>query len=227
MRFILLVLWLLLALWEPVAARTIRVSEKESEHGYFALYWALIEAAPHDTLLVAAGLYEGGSIDKPLTLIGAGADSTRVAGAFTALGIGAEGVTIEGFYIRGHGKCRLTSAIYCNNCSATLKHNILEGCYSVITTSGNARLTVNYNQLLAGTFAFEIFPSDELRGNSGIESLNNMSSIDARFNWWETEKQAEIQAKIASPRKDLINISGHLTESTKKLVINRENKEDR
>ena len=38
MGFILLVLWLLLALWEPVAARTIRVSEKESEHGELALY---------------------------------------------------------------------------------------------------------------------------------------------------------------------------------------------
>ncbi len=192
MRFILLVLWLLLALWEPVAARTIRVSEKESEHGYMALYWALIEAAPHDTLLVAAGLYEGGSIDKPLTLIGAGADSTRVAGAFTALGIGAEGVTIEGFYIRGHGKCRLTSAIYCNNCSATLKHNILEGCYSVITTSGNARLTVNYNQLLAGTFAFDVFPSDP------------PSTIDARFNWWETTVEQEIQAKIAATIDEVV-----------------------
>ncbi len=227
MRFFLLVLWLLLALWEPVAARTIRVSEKESEHGYFALYWALIEAAPHDTLLVAAGLYEGGGIDKPLTLIGAGADSTIVEGHFTGLGIGAEGVTIEGFYIRGSGKCRLSSAIYCNNCSATLKHNILEGCYSVITTDGNARLTVNYNHLISGTFAFDVFPSDELRGNSGIESLNSLSSIDARFNWWETEKQAEIQAKISSPRKDLINVSDHLTESTKELIINRENEGDR
>ena len=227
MGFILLVLWLLLALWEPVAARTIRVSEKESEHGELALYYALLEAAPHDTLRVAAGYYEGVGIDKPLTLIGAGADSTIVERPFTAIGIGAEGVTIEGFYLIGLGKCRLTSAIYCNNCSATLKHNILEGCYSTITTDGNARLTVNYNQLIAGTFAFDIFPSDELRGNSGIESLNSLSSIDARFNWWETEKQAEIQAKISSHRKDLINVSGHLTESTKELVINRENEGDR
>lgn len=188
MRFILLVLWLLLAFWEPVAARTIRVSEKESEHGEQALYFALLEAAPHDTLLVAAGYYEGGGIDKPLTLIGAGADSTIVAGPYTAIGIGAEGVTIEGFYILGFGKCRLTSAIVCNNCSATLKHNILEGCYAVITTFGNARLTVNYNHLIAGTFAFDIFPSDP----------DPPSSIDARFNWWETTVEREIQAKIPS-----------------------------
>ncbi len=192
MRFILLVLWLLLALWEPVAARTIRVSEKESEHGYMALFWALIEAAPHDTLLVAAGLYEGGGIDKPLTLIGAGADSTIVEGHFTGLGIGAEGVTIEGFYIRGSGKCRLSSAIYCNNCSATLKHNILEGCYSVITTDGNARLTVNYNHLISGTFAFDVFPSDP------------PSTIDARFNWWETTVEQEIQAKIAAAVDEVV-----------------------
>ena len=194
MRFILLVLWLLLALWEPVAARTIRVSEKESEHGYFALYYALIEAAPHDTLLVAAGLYHGGGIDKPLTLIGAGADSTIVEGPFTAIGIGAEGVTIEGFYLIGLGKCRLTSAIYCNNCSATLKHNILEGCYSTITTDGNARLTVNYNHLIAGTFAFDIFPSDP----------DPPSAIDARFNWWETTVEQEIQAKISATMDQVV-----------------------
>lgn len=194
MRFILLVLWLLLALWEPVAARTIRVSEKESEHGDFALYYALIEAAPHDTLLVAAGYYEGGIIDKPLTLIGAGADSTIVAGYGSALGIGAEGVTIEGLYLMGHGKCRLTKAIVCNNCSATLKHNILEGCYSVITTFGNAQLTVNYNHLIAGTFAFEVFPSDP---PSAI-------AIDARFNWWETTVEQEIQAKIASTVDEVV-----------------------
>ena len=141
MRFILLVLWLLLALWEPVAARTIRVSEKESEHGELALYMALLEAAPHDTLLVAAGYYEGVGIDKPLTLIGAGADSTIVAGhGGSGFGIGAEGVTIEGFYIQSNfDKCRGARAIVCNNCSATLKHNILEGCYSAITTDGNAR----------------------------------------------------------------------------------------
>lgn len=193
MRFILLVLWLLLALWEPVAARTIRVSEKESEHGELALYWALIEAAPHDTLLVAAGYYEGGGIDKPLTLIGAGADSTIVAGhGGSGLGIGAEGVTIEGFYILGFGKCRGTDAIYCNNCSATLKHNILEGCYSVITTSGNARLTVNYNHLRGGTFAFDIFPSDP------------PSTIDARFNWWETTVEQEIQAKISATVDEVV-----------------------
>lgn len=192
MRFILLVLWLLLALWEPVAARTIRVSEKESEHGYFALYYALIEAAPHDTLLVAAGLYHGGGIDKPLTLIGAGADSTIVEGPYTAIGIGAEGVTIEGFYLIGLGKCRLTSAIYCNNCSATLKHNILEGCYSTITTDGNARLTVNYNHLIAGTFAFDIFPSDP------------PGAIDARFNWWETTVEQEIQTKISAAVAEVV-----------------------
>ena len=191
MRFIVVFLWLLFSLWEPVAARTIRVSEKESEHGYFALYMALLEAAPNDTLLVAAGLYEGGGIDKPLALIGAGADSTIVEGPFTGLGIGAEGVTIEGFYIRAHGKCRLVSAIYCNNCSATLKHNILEGCYSVITTDGNARLTVNYNQLL-GNFAFEIFSSDP------------PSAIDARFNWWETTVEREIQAKISSTMDEVV-----------------------
>ena len=192
MGFILLVLWLLLALWEPVAARTIRVSEKESEHGYFALYDALIEAAPHDTLLVAAGYYDGGSIDKPLTLIGAGADSTIVEGYGSAIGIGAEGVTIEGFYLMGFGKCRLTKAVVCNNCSATLKHNILEGCYSVITTSGNARLTVNYNHLIAGTFAFDVFPSDD------------PSAIDARFNWWETTVEQEIQAKISATMDEVV-----------------------
>ena len=193
MRFILLVLWLLLALWEPGAARTIRVSEKESEHGEVALFWALIEAAPHDTLLVAAGYYEGGGIGKPLTLIGAGADSTRVVGhGGSGFGIGAEGVTIEGFYIQGHGKCRGTSAIYCNNCSATLKHNILEGCYSTISTDGNARLTVNYNQLLVGTFAFEIYPSDP------------PSAIDARFNWWGTTVEQEIQAKISATLDEVV-----------------------
>ena len=193
MRFILLVLWLLLALWEPGAARTIRVSEKESEHGDAALFWALIEAAPHDTLLVAAGYYEGGSIDKPLTLIGAGADSTRVVGhGGSGLGIGAEGVTIEGFYIQGNfEQCRGTRAIVCNNCSATLKHNILEGCYSAITTLGNTRLTVNYNQL-RGNFAFEIYPSDP------------PSTIDARFNWWETTVEREIQAKIAATMDEVV-----------------------
>ena len=97
MRFIVVFLWLLFSLWEPVAARTIRVSEKESEHGYFALYMALLEAAPNDTLLVAAGLYEGGGIDKPLTLIGAGADSTIVEGPFTGLAdYGLSGAVLSG-----------------------------------------------------------------------------------------------------------------------------------
>ena len=203
----------LTALWQPAEAETITVSEEdETGAGPLGALWDAIEAAaPGDTIRVAAGGFFGGGIGivKPLTLIGAGANRTRVFAPNEVFNIMAEGVTIEGFHLLSnlHGRS-LTTSVGCNNCSATLKHNIIDGGHFAVSVLGPSRLILNYN---------------DLRGNFGIESLNNPNTVDARFNWWGTAQEDEVQERIASHRKPLVNISGHLTENTRSLVINPRN----
>ena len=174
----LLYLLALTALHQPAAAETILVSE-DSPGGPFGepLWHAIDAAAPGDTIHVAAGWYVGGlHIDKPLTLLGAGADSTIVSdwtGFGDAFGIRAEAVTIEGFYLSGCGDKNVgCSAVNCFGCSATLRHNIIWGGQSSIWIAGDSRITINYNELR--------------HVNYGVESINNPHPVDARFNWWGT-----------------------------------------
>ena len=98
----LLYLLALPVLYQPAAAETILVSEDSPGGPYDWPLWVAIDAAsPGDTIRVAAGEYMGGlRIDKPLTLLGAGARSTRVYGDHSyssVFVITAEAVTIEGF----------------------------------------------------------------------------------------------------------------------------------
>ena len=206
---IIIYLLVLTAFWQSASAETILVSEDLASD---PLIDAIEAAAAGDTIRVAAGEYTAGiSIEKPLTLIGAGADRTRVYAPFGVFSIKAIGVTIEGFHLSGnlHGRS-LTTSVSCHSCSATLRHNIIDGDHFAVSVLGNSKLRVNYN---------------ELRGNVGIKSLDNPNTIDARFNWWGTESQKEIQTKIASHKKSLVDASSHLTENTRSLVINHKNEE--
>ena len=167
----LLYLLALTALHQPAAAETILVSEDSPSGPLFEwpLWHAIDAASPGDTIRVAAGEYMGGlRIDKPLTLLGAGADSTIVfedyTGYTSVFVITAEAVTIEGFYLLS----RYSDAVACRGCSAMLRHNIIEG-RSPIWITGDSRLTINYNEL-----------------RHGIELRYNSHPVDARFNWWGT-----------------------------------------
>ena len=115
---------------QPAAAETILVSEDSTSD---TLIEAIEAAAAGDTIRVAAGEYTaaGITIDKPLTLIGAGADRTQVYDLFGAPSgevhvIDAEEATIEGFHLSGCNTKRIgCSAVACIDCSATLRHNII------------------------------------------------------------------------------------------------------
>ena len=194
----LLYLLALPVLYQPAAAETILVSE-DSPSGPFGdpLEHAVGAASPGDTIRVAAGWYSVGlhfHIDKPLTLLGAGADSTIVyegSGLGGPLSIEAEAVTIEGFHLEGcWGRTVGCSAVACHSCSATLRHNTIWGGQSAIRIAGDSRITINYNEL---HFAYY-----------GIESIYNPHPVDARFNWWAqynslgTTDEDEIKKQIYS-----------------------------
>ena len=185
MRKIIYVL-VLIVLWEPAAAETILVSED--------LIDAIEAATAGDTIRVAAGEYTAGiSIEKPLTLIGAGADRTSISDPVGGvLGVMTEGVTIEGFHLSGcHDRRVGCSAVACIDCSATLRHNIISGGQSAVWILGDSRVTINYNELRFGYGVGDGY---------GIESYDNSNAVDARFNWWGTTDTDEIEERIASNR---------------------------
>ena len=189
---------MLTALYQPALAETILVSEDFASD---PLIDAIEAAAPGDTIRVAAGEYTAGiSIEKPLTLIGAGADRTRVYDLFGApsgevFGIEVEEVTIEGFHLSGCNTKRIgCSAVACLDCSATLRHNIISGGQSAVWILGDSRLTINYNE-----FRFGYGIGD----GYGIESYDNPNTVDARFNWWGTTDGDEIKERIASNMREV------------------------
>ena len=188
---IIIYLLVLTAFWQSASAETILVSEDLASD---PLIDAIEAAAAGDTIRVAAGEYTAGiSIEKPLTLIGAGADRTLISGPVGGvLGVMTEGVIIEGFHLSGcHDRRVGCSAISCIDCSATLRHNIIDGGQSSVWILGDSRLTINYNE-----FRFGYGVGD----GYGIESFDNPNTIDARFNWWGTIDTDEIEKRIVSNR---------------------------
>ena len=168
-------------------ARTLQVAQDGS--GEFAEIWLAVEAAVDgDTVYVAPGDYNTAIvIRRSIALKGAGADRTRIVAPLTAVAIGAEGVTIEGFTIAANVSARsLVPAIVFGNMSPKIHHNIVLGGHVGIECSGNANPIIQYNDLARNTF--------------GIGLIDNPNTIDARFNWWGTVEEAQIAARIMDAR---------------------------
>ena len=166
-----------------IFAKTLTVSQDGS--GDFNLIWPAIQTAEEgDTVFVEAGNYGGPGlpIDKNIILKGAGADRTTLSFALTAFAISADQAVIEGFDILANGEGRsLTLAIGINDCSPTIRQNIIRGAHTAIEINGQGQPVIQEN---------------EIHGLIGIELNQATGSIDARFNWWGTDKEEEILKKI-------------------------------
>ena len=159
------------------------------------IWEALDLASSGDTIRVAAGTYFGELlINKSLTLLGAGPDSTLLKyGWETTIGITAENVTIEGFTFYydtdGRASAAFGSAVGVLDCSPILRGNRFvgrwssypDGAYAALELSGDARPIIQYNEFLTEV---------------GIILWDNPHTIDARFNWWATTDDALIRDRI-------------------------------
>ena len=178
-------------LFSDVPARTITVALTGTADTPF-IEAALDEANAGDTIRVAAGIYMGPGlqIDKSLTLIGAGPDSTIYRYAWPhGISITAEQVTIEGFTFDYNTDSRAAAAhgavMYVDH-SPILRGNRFtsDSRYNEIAALdlfGDAQPIIQYNEFLTKV---------------GIRLRNNPHPIDARFNWWDTDDRIAIQEKI-------------------------------
>ena len=180
-------LLVLTAMWQPAEAETITVAQTgiaDTQH----IGDAVTRASAGDTIHVAAGTYYdiGLLIDKSLTLIGAGPDSTIfVYGWETSIGIVADHVTIEGFTFHyntdGRAAVAHASGMIVVDHSPLIRGNRFTGAFAALELVGNARPTVQYNEFLTPV---------------GIHLRDNSHDIDARFNAWDSEIRSEIEDKI-------------------------------
>ena len=178
---------MLSALWQSAAAETITVSQTGTAHTQ-SIYEATHIASAGDTIRVAAGIYYGIglSIDKSLTLIGAGPDSTIfVYGWENTIGIVADHVTIEGFTFHyntdGRAAAAYASGMIVIDHSPLIRGNRFTGAFAALELVRNARPTVQYNEFLTQV---------------GIGLRDNSHDIDARYNWWNTDERTSIAEKI-------------------------------
>ena len=180
-----------------VSARTITVAQTgtaDTEYMDEAMYWA----SSGDTIRVAAGTYFGELlINKSLTLLGAGPDSTTLKyGWETTISIAAEDVTIEGFTFHystdGRAAAAESPAMRIHSPNVLLRGNRFIGrwssypsgsyaAYAALELTEDARPIIQYNEFLTEV---------------GIILWDNPHTIDARFNWWATPDEALIRERI-------------------------------
>ena len=180
-------LFVLTALLQSAAAETITVSQAGNADTQF-IGDAIAIASAGDTIRVATGTYYdiGLHIDKSLTLIGAGPDSTvLVYGWETSIGIHANHVTIEGFTFHyntdGRAAAAYAAGMIVVDRSPLIRGNRFTGAFVALELVGNARPIIQYNEFLT---------------QKGIRLRNNSHDIDARFNAWGSEILSEIEDKI-------------------------------
>ena len=178
---------MLTALLQSAAAETITVSQAGNADTQF-IGDAIAIASAGDTIRVATGTYYdiGLHIDKSLTLIGAGPDSTvLVYGWETSIGIHANHVTIEGFTFHyntdGRAAAAYAAGMIVVDRSPLIRGNRFTGAFVALELVGNARPIIQYNEFLTPM---------------GIHLLNNSHDINARYNWWNTDERTSIVEKV-------------------------------
>lgn len=180
-----IVVFLIIVIVDTASGLALTVSQ-DGSGDYTDLVEAITAASEGDTIMVHSGGYAGPlSIDKSITLLGAGPDNTFISASFSAaIAINrADQVTIEGFTITANSEVtalKLT-AIGLTNASVVLKNNIISA-FNTIECLGGVDLTAHYNQLSSVEHALKL--------------RNDSNSIDARFNWWGTIDSSEIDQKI-------------------------------
>ena len=193
-------------LFSDVLARTITVAQTGTADTQF-IEEAIALASAGDTIRVAAGTYSGSGfeIDKSLTLIGAGPDSTIYRyGWETSIGISAGQVTIEGF----------TFDYYTDSRAAAAHGAVMYVDHSPILRGNRFTSDSRYNEIAAVELlgdAQPIIQYNELLTKVGIRLLNNPNPIDARFNAWGSEIRSEIVDKIVRENSaGIVRIDGWL-----------------
>ena len=187
MMILLLATEMLTALWQSASAETITVAQTGTADTQ-SIDEATLIASAGDTIHVSAGTYYGIGllIDKGLTLIGAGPDSTIfVYGWETTIGIAADHVTIEGFTFHYDTDSRAAAAYMSGmivvDHSPLIRGNRFTGAFAALELVGNAQPTVQYNEFLTPV---------------GISLRDNPHDIDARYNWWNADERTSIAEKI-------------------------------
>ncbi len=151
----------------------------------YATVQAAIDAAVDgDTVMVAAGDYvENISINKSVSVIGAGADSTFIgtdqAWPTDAVKITASGLTLSGFHIRG--------GVLCHGASPVIEHNVIRnkyhyyGIYAAYDWQGHkSSPTIQNNVIYGSQDGIEVFYSNAIIRNNFI-MLNDGWGIDLAY----------------------------------------------
>lgn len=202
--------------------RTIHVDAK-GEGDYKTIEEAVEAASDGDTLRVAEGTYHAMvELNKQLTLLGAGAGKTIVESGGQVFRAIAEGCIIEGFTLRGNFFDRVMGVTLIVEAKEfTLTHNVFDGGHESICVwiDPGASATIHYNQFLVGAIRIAV--------NQGDAS----HPVDARWNYWGTENEEEIQRRIGDGKKKsgcaVVNYSSWLSRSEKDVIFSTETDKDK
>jgi parallel beta-helix repeat protein len=163
-----------------VAAAALCVSPDGSGGCYTSIQAAVNAANSGDTISVAPGTYqESVTISTPLTLVGAGADSTTIdaAGADNAVHISTDGVWLQGFTIKGS---RLDGVLV-NGKDATIMNNtITQNASLVIPPAPGAPAPSAWNGLNLQNSSNDLVMNNSVSDNFG-RGIRLEGSADYEF----------------------------------------------
>ncbi|NQT27273.1 T9SS type A sorting domain-containing protein [candidate division KSB1 bacterium] len=162
---------------------------------YQHICFAIDDAMSHDTILVAEGEYIEChySIDKPLTLLGAGRDHTILSYWDGIISIRSDSVKIDGFTIQGGFMQTYVHHTDIQNCSPIMTNNTFIqrngwGFVCVFYCNGSASPKLHYNNFNLDYTVFYLH--------------NDSLDIHAEYNWWGTTNEDTIQLVIHDKHDD-------------------------
>ncbi len=179
---------------------------------------AVDKASAGDTVYVSGGVYyEHVNINKPLTLIGAGAvvDANFTGSAIT---LNADNITLNGFTARNSGTDIENAGIEVNSNGNVLEGNIAENNYNGMFILGDQN-TLKDNIVSSDLYGFYMFFSNQ------NNMFNNAAISNTNFGFYLSNSQDNYIEASTADSNDIgmyLDTSANSTISTSKITDNSE-----
>jgi len=160
---------------------------------FTSIKYAVAAASPGDTISIAPGEYMSYTVvDKPLTFIGSGEDTTTLhgAGSGTLMTITSDGVTIRDVTITNG----TTGILMAGHSSLTLDSvTITDTDTGLRATDGSSSISVHWSTFTGNENGIAMLYAEDVEvrfcrfmdnTQHGLYVANSVTGMDARWNWW-------------------------------------------